>query len=170
MTKNLAAKKMNERLKAVVPTASYNNGTKSLHYGAWYIVSRYNTKVAKYIVLTAMVGMNGTLVPTNKLLTHSPNKKMNFDQLNLTNRFVLYSPDMQEMVFFTVYMKNSTEPYWVGIRYLSTQGGILVYKKNFRFSIDEIKLVVEEARGLWYYLVDRDWGDMLSTLQSKHHV
>jgi len=97
---------------------------------------------------------------------------MNFDQLNLTNRFVLYSPDMQEMVFFTVYMKNSTEPYWVGIRYLSTQGGILVYKKNFRFSIDEIKLVVEEARGLWYYLVDRDWGDMLSAnpLQSKHHV
>jgi hypothetical protein len=62
MTKNLAAKKMNERLKAVVPTASYNNGTKSLAYGAWYIVSRYNTKVAKYIVLTAMVGMNGTLV------------------------------------------------------------------------------------------------------------
>ena len=103
---------------------------------------------------------------------------MNFDQLNLTNRFVLYSPDMQEMVFFTVYMKsrspswNSTEPYWVGIRYLSTQGGILVYKKNFRFSIDEIKLVVEEARGLWYYLVDRDWGDMLSANphQSKHHV
>lgn len=91
-----------------------------------------------------------------------------------SSKFVLYSRDMQEMVFFTVYggRKDSTEPYWVGIRYLSTQGGILVYKKNFRFSIGEIKLVVEEARELWYYLVDRDWGDMLSAnpLQSKHHV
>jgi len=76
-----------------------------------------------------------------------------------SSKFVLYSRDMQEMVFFTVYggRKDSTEPYWVGIRYLSTDGGTFMYKRNFKFSVNEVNLVVEEARGLWYYLLDKDW-------------
>ncbi len=32
-----------------------------------------------------------------------------------------------------------------------------MYKRNFKFSVNEINLVVEEARGLWYYLLDKDW-------------
>jgi hypothetical protein len=61
-TKNLDGTKLTTLLKEVAPTATFNEGTKTMRYGAWYIVSRYNTDTAKYIVLTAMVGTSGNLV------------------------------------------------------------------------------------------------------------
>lgn len=59
----LEATTLTERLKKTT-TATLNDGARDPKYGAWYIVSRYNTTAAKYIVLTAMIGAAGNLYGT----------------------------------------------------------------------------------------------------------
>jgi hypothetical protein len=59
----LEAKALTERLKKAT-TATLNDGAQNPKYGAWYVVSRYNTTAAKYIVLTAMIGAVGNLYGT----------------------------------------------------------------------------------------------------------
>ncbi|NBR24819.1 MAG: hypothetical protein EBU08_13825 [Micrococcales bacterium] len=77
----------------------------------------------------------------------------------VTKSFCIHSPDVQEMLFFLTYQsERGDEPYFVGIRYVSTVTDLYTLShKGFKFSANEIKLVVDEARNVWYDFINKGW-------------
>ena len=76
-----------------------------------------------------------------------------------TKSFCLHSPDVQEMLFFLTYQsERGGALYFVGIRYISTVTDLhTLSHRGCKFSANEIKLVVDEAREVWYDFTNKGW-------------